>query len=71
MKWITLWKKLGKQPIKNTQHSDVYALLRNPKTHEYEKVRLLLKFDTYGKPYFVQDFQEPKQPKQKQPQKRK
>lgn len=66
MKWITLWNKLGKQPIKNTQHNDVYALLRNPKTHEYEKVNLLLKFDSYGKPYFVQDFST----KDKKPRKR-
>lgn len=62
MKWITLWNKIGKQPLKITQHSDVYALLHNPKTHEMEHVKLILKFDTSGKPYFVQDFKESQKP---------
>lgn len=29
MLWITLFNKIGKQPIKNTQHHHVYALLEN------------------------------------------
>lgn len=56
MKWITLWNKIGKQPHRITQHADVYALLHNPKTHKMNKVKLMLKFDASGKPYFVQDF---------------
>lgn len=55
MKWITLWNKIGKQSIKKTQHTDVYAILQNPKTHEWDKVPLLLKFDNSGNPYLVKD----------------
>lgn len=55
MKWLTLWIKLGKQPIKITQNNDVYALLKNPKTNRYEHVPLCLKFDSHNKPYFVQE----------------
>lgn len=60
MKWITLFNKIGKQPLKTTQHADVYAILENPKTHEWEHVPLLLKFDASGKPYLVRDFKEKK-----------
>ena len=37
MLWITLRNKIGKQPLKFTQHAPVYALLSNPKTHRMEK----------------------------------
>ena len=49
MLWATLWKKLGRQPLKVTQHNHVYALLENPKTHKYDHVSLCLKFDTSGR----------------------
>ena len=52
MLWITLFNKIGKQPIKNTQHHHVYALLENPKTHTVEKVYLDLRYDASGHPYF-------------------
>jgi hypothetical protein len=35
----------------------VYAMLENPKTHQKEKVFLLLKYNTSGHPYFVRDFE--------------
>lgn len=54
MLWSTLFHKIGKQPLRITQHNHVYALLHNPKTHELERVELELKFDTKGRPYFVQ-----------------
>lgn len=57
MLWATLWRKLGRQPLKITQHNHVYALLKNPKTHEYDHVPLCLKFDTSGRPYFVQEIE--------------
>ena len=57
MLWATLWRKLGRQPLKITQHNHVYALLKNPKTHEYDCVPLCLKFDTFGRPYFVQEIE--------------
>lgn len=52
MLWATLWRKLGRQPLKITQHNHVYALLKNPKTHEYDHVPLCLKFDTSGPSVF-------------------
>ena len=54
MLWSTLWHKIGKQPLKFTQHNHVYALLHNPKTHELDRVNLELKYDTNGHPYFIQ-----------------
>ena len=54
MLWTTLFNKIGKQPLKNTQHSHIYAVLENKKTHKYDRVYLDLKFDAYGKPYFVE-----------------
>lgn len=56
MLWSTLFHKLGKQQLKYSQHNHVYALLENPKTHQKEKVYLLLKHNAAGHPYFVQDF---------------
>lgn len=55
MFWSTLFNKIGKQPLRITQHNHVYALLENAKTHEYEKVRLALKYDKRGCPYLVKD----------------
>lgn len=57
MLWSTLFHKLGKQQLKYSQHNHVYALLENPKTHQKEKVYLLLKHNAAGHPYFVQDFE--------------
>lgn len=55
MLWSTLFNKIGKQPLRITQHNHVCALLENAKTHEYEKVRLALKYDKRGCPYLVKD----------------
>lgn len=55
MLWSTLFNKIGKQQLRITQHNHVYALLENAKTHEYEKVRLALKYDNHGIPYLVKD----------------
>lgn len=57
MLWSTLYNKIGKQPLRNTQRNQVYAILENPKTHQKEKVFLLLKYNTSGHPYFVRDFE--------------
>lgn len=57
MLWSTLYNKIGKQPLWNTQRNQVYAMLENPKTHQKEKVFLLLKYNTSGHPYFVRDFE--------------
>lgn len=64
MLWITLFNKIGKQPIKNTQHHHVYALLENPKTHTVEKVYLDLRYDASRHPYFIKknDNNKPKRP---------
>ena len=61
MLWSTLYNKIGKQPLRNTQRNQVYAILENPKTHQKEKVFLLLKYDTSGHPYFVRDFEKTKE----------
>ena len=53
MLWSTLFNRIGKQPLKITQHNHIYAVLENPKTHATERVYLELKHDTTGKPYFV------------------
>lgn len=47
MKWYTLYKKIGKQPIKNTQKSDVIAIVNG------EEISLLLKFKDDGSPYLI------------------
>lgn len=54
MLWKTLFNRIGKQPLKFTQHNHVYALLENPATHRMEKVWLELKYDAYGHPYLIQ-----------------
>lgn len=55
MRWLTLFNRLGRQPLKNTQHDNIYALIENPKTRIRERVYLRLSFDTRGKPYLVPD----------------
>ena len=57
MLWSTLYNKIGKQPLRIMQRNQVYAILENPKTHQKEKVFLLLKYDTAGHRYFVRDFE--------------
>lgn len=57
MLWSTLFHKIGKQPLKFSQHNHVYALLRNPKTHEMERVNLELKYDAKGHPYLIQAYE--------------
>lgn len=53
MLWSTLFNRIGKQPLKITQHNHIYAVLENPKTHATERVYLELKYDAGGKPYFA------------------
>lgn len=65
MLWSTLFHKIGKQQLKYTQRNHVYALLENPKTHQKEKVYLLLKYNAMGHPYFVQDFEKTEDKKYK------
>lgn len=67
MKWITIFNKIGKQSIKSMKNTDVYALLENPKTHECEKVPLLLRFDNTGNPYLIKDYknEKPRNPHKK------
>ena len=55
MKWSTLFQKIGKQPLRVTNHQTVHAILRNPKTRKMERVNLILRFNTDGSPYFIQD----------------
>jgi hypothetical protein len=59
MRWFTLFKKLGNQPLKITQNHNVYAVLENPKTGEWEEVPLYLKFDAHNRPYFIRDTKAP------------
>lgn len=54
MKWVTLWKKIGKQPLKKTQHQDVYALIETA-DGKTEQINLALKFDKSGNPYFIKE----------------
>lgn len=65
MLWITLWNKIGKQPLKLTKHAPVYALLSNPKTHRMEKVYLRLNYDTSGHPYLIADNMKDKENRKK------
>ena len=51
MKWLTLYNKLGKQPVKNTRLHDVEILMPDGQT----KHKLVLKFKVDGTPYFVVD----------------
>lgn len=53
MKWITLFNKIGRQPMKRMNTQPVYALLENPKTHRMEKVYLDLNFSQCGNPYLI------------------
>lgn len=53
MLWSTLFHKIGKQPLRITQHQQVYVLLENPKSNKKEKVLLDLKFNTKGEPYLI------------------
>lgn len=56
MLWSTLWNKLGKQPLRITQHNHVTAIIEG-KTYELD-----LKFDTKDRPYLV-----PREPKPAKP----
>ena len=52
----TCTKNWGNQPYACLcGREPVYALLRNSKTEEMERVPLDLKFDTAGRPYFIQN----------------
>ena len=55
MKWVTLFTKIGKQPLKITQHQDVYAILYDKKSHQYVRKNLCLKFDTNNNPYLAEE----------------
>lgn len=56
MLWSTLFNKLGKQPLRITQHEHIHAII------EGKHYRLDLKFDTSGKPYLVPMQEKPKKP---------
>lgn len=53
MLWSTLFNRIGKQPLRFTQHNHVYALLENPETYKLEKIWLDIKYDAKGQPYLV------------------
>lgn len=55
MRWLTLWDKIGKLPIKVTRQRDIYAILYDQKSHTYVKRWLMLKYDAAGNPYFIED----------------
>lgn len=48
MKWLTLFNKIGKQPIRITRQQDVCVV-----DFDGRKEKLTLKFDAHGRPYFV------------------
>lgn len=53
MKWLALWKKIGKQPLSVTQHQDVIAVI------DEKEIPLTLKFGTGEKTlWFVEDKRE-------------
>lgn len=49
MLWSTLFRKIGKQPLKFTQHNNVYVITQNK-----EKINVELAYDTQGHPYLIQ-----------------
>lgn len=55
MLWKTLHTRIGNQQMAFAGRNHVYALLRNPKTHEMDKVCLQLKYDRCGHPYLIAD----------------
>lgn len=57
MKWHTLYRKLGSQRAK-TLDNLIYARVFNPHTGRMDRINLMLKFDAYGKPYFVEERKE-------------
>lgn len=63
MLWSSLCGKLGRQSLRNTQHTHVHVMLPDPETGELKPVYLDLKFDRNTRPYFVisekQNRQEP------------
>lgn len=60
MLWMTLWNKLGKQPMKITRHKHVHAIV-DGKHYDMD-----LKFDTKGEPYLV-PMQAKEKPKSAEP----
>lgn len=57
MKWHTLYRKLGNQAAK-TLDAPVYARVFNSHTGRMDRIDLQLRFDAYGKPYFVEERKE-------------
>lgn len=55
MRWSTLFKKIGRVPIRITQNNNVYAVLQNPATGEWERVPLAVRYDAKGCLYFIKD----------------
>lgn len=47
MKWFGLYKKIGKQPIKITQKTDVVAIING------KEIPLLIRFKNDGSPYLI------------------
>lgn len=48
MKWLTLFSRIGKQPIRITRQQDVCVV-----DFDGRKEKLALKFDAHGCPYFA------------------
>lgn len=53
MNWFNMYNKLGRQPMKNTRHDNVHAIIPHPVTGEPIYYELELKFDKKGKPYLT------------------
>lgn len=51
MLWMTLWKRIGKQPMSYTNHNHIEALI------DGKHIPLTLKYDAKGHPYLVPDIQ--------------
>lgn len=56
MLWSTLYNKIGKQPLRNTQRNQVYAILENPKTHQKKKVFSAVKIRYFRSSIFCPGF---------------
>lgn len=49
MLWMTLWKRLGKQPMTLTNHYHIKAVI------DGRAIAMDMKFDASGKPYLIPD----------------
>ncbi len=60
MKWATLYKKLGKQPLTVTQHQEVFAVMKNPITGKTEQIPMRLCYSKKGALFLVPDENTPR-----------